>query len=194
MLKTVLFYKLEHLLAGPVGKSFRALGQSVFKSGQKVGGEMNQDDQLPPSLRAVALSDKVYPKLLDADWVAPNATVVGDVEAGAGVSLWHGVVIRGDKAKIQIGKNTIVQDNALVTADSKDLSKTVVIGDNVFIGANATIREAELESYAYVGPGASVAKGALVEGYGMVAAGAQVAEGTVVPSGQVFAGTPAKYL
>ena len=126
--------------------------------------------------------------------MAPNATVIGDVEAGAGTSLWHGVTLRGDHSAIRIGKNTIIQDNALITSEAQGNSGEVKIGDGVFVGANATVKDAELESYAYIGPGAQVNKGALVEGYGMVAAGSNVAAGTVVPTSQVFAGSPAVYL
>lgn len=49
-----------------------------------------------------------YPKLLSGDWIAPNATVVGDVTLGAGSSLWHSVIVRGDTASVKIGKNTTV--------------------------------------------------------------------------------------
>lgn len=61
-------------------------------------------------MRCVPLSDTVFPKLLKSDWVAPNATVIGDVEVGEGSSLWFGTVVRGDSASVKIGKNTILMD------------------------------------------------------------------------------------
>lgn len=61
-----------------------------------------------PSLRSVPLSPQQTPDAFDAEWVAPNATVVGDVKVGPGSSLWHGVILRGDTGAIRIGKNTIV--------------------------------------------------------------------------------------
>jgi gamma-carbonic anhydrase len=70
----------------------------------------------------------------------------------------------------------------------------VTIGDNVYVGANAKIDGCELESFAYVGMGASVGQGSLVESFAVVAAGAQVPENTTVPSGQIYAGSPARYL
>jgi len=70
----------------------------------------------------------------------------------------------------------------------------VTIGDNVYVGANATLDDCELESFAYVGMGATVQKGALVESFAVVAAGATIEAGTTVPSGQIYAGAPAKYL
>ena len=71
-------------------------------------GDMANEERLVPSLRCVPISDSKYPKLLDAHWVAPNATVIGDVELGEGSSLWHGVVLRGDTAKITVGRNSII--------------------------------------------------------------------------------------
>jgi len=71
---------------------------------------MAHEDAPVPSLRCVPISDSKYPKLLSADWVAPNATVIGDVKLGEGSSLWHGVILRGDQATISIGKNSTLQD------------------------------------------------------------------------------------
>ena len=86
----------------------------------------------------------------------------------------------------------MIQDNSHI--GSSDRTGDVIIGDNVYVGPNARLDSCELESFAYVGMGASVAKGAVVESFAVVAAGANVPEGTRVPSGQVFAGSPAKYL
>jgi len=61
-----------------------------------------------PSLRCVPISASKFPRLLDSDWVAPNATVIGDVNLAAGASLWHGVIVRGDTAQVSIGKNTAI--------------------------------------------------------------------------------------
>ena len=61
-------------------------------------------------MRCVPISQSKFPKLLDSDWVAPNATVIGDVDIKEGSSIWHGVIVRGDLAKVSIGKNTIVED------------------------------------------------------------------------------------
>ena len=129
---------------------------------------------------------------MDADWVAPNAVLVGDVSIDDGASVWHGATLRGDTAEINIGKNSMIQDNSHVGSSTK--GGKVTIGDNVYVGANATLDDCELESFAYVGMGASVAKGSIVESFAVVAAGANVPEGTTVPSGQIYAGSPAHYL
>ena len=64
----------------------------------------------------------------------------------------------------------------------------------MYVGANARLDECELESFSYVGMGASVGKGSIVESFSVVAAGANVLPGTTVPSGQIYAGSPATYL
>ena len=62
-------------------------------------GKAAHKDTMVPSLRCVPISNTKFPKALDADWVAPNAVLVGDVSLGEGSSVWHGVTLRGDKLK-----------------------------------------------------------------------------------------------
>lgn len=69
-----------------------------------------------------------------------------------------------------------------------------MIGENVYVGANAQLDACTLEDNSFVGMGATISRGARVESFGVVSAGAVVPEGTTVPSGQIFAGSPAKYL
>jgi carbonic anhydrase/acetyltransferase-like protein (isoleucine patch superfamily) len=88
----------------------------------------------------------------------------------------------------------MIQDNSRVGSNSKGEGDAVNIGDNVYVGANVRLDTCELESFAYVGMGASVGKGSKVESFAVVAAGANVPEGTTVPTGQVYAGSPARYL
>ena len=108
MLKGVLYYKLETFSARVLGPLYRRLGQSLYARGTALQGELANEDRLVPSLRCVPISDAKYPRLLDADWIAPNATVIGDVRLGAGASLWHGVIARGDTASISVGKNAVI--------------------------------------------------------------------------------------
>jgi carbonic anhydrase/acetyltransferase-like protein (isoleucine patch superfamily) len=115
-------------------------------------------DTMQPSLRCIP-HGAAFPKSLDADWIAPNAVLVGDVEMGEGSSAWHGAVIRGDTARITVGKNSVLSDNSRVASNSTDAAE-VAIGDNVFVGANARLDGCTLKSYSYIGMGASVGKGA----------------------------------
>lgn len=146
-------------------------------------GSMGHQDTLVPSLRCIPISNSKFPRTLDADFVAPNAVVVGDVQMAEGSSIWHGTTLRGDTASIKIGKNSLVQDNSYIGCASRATDAHVEIGDNVYVGANAKLDSCELESFAYVGMGATIGHGATVESFAVVAAGAQVADGTTVPSG-----------
>ena len=156
-------------------------------------GEFAHEDTPQPSLRCIPHGDK-FPHALASDWVAPNAVLIGDVTMKEGSSVWHGVKLRGDRVPITIGRNSMIQDNSTVTNNNGSAGDKVIIGDNVYVGANARLEPCELESFSYVGMGASIGKGSIVESFAVVAAGAQLAEGTVVPSGQIYAGSPARYL
>jgi carbonic anhydrase/acetyltransferase-like protein (isoleucine patch superfamily) len=177
--KGALYYKLENATVS-MAPRIRKMGRDLFKQGNEMQGEMAHKDYMVPSLRCVPISNSKYPRTLDADWVAPNAVLVGDIQMDEGSSAWHGVTMRGDLSAIKIGRNSMIQDNSRVASSTAD---DIVIGDNVYVGANAKIDGCELESFAYVGMGASVGKGSTVESFAVVAAGAQVPENTTVPSG-----------
>lgn len=181
-------------LSQSMGPKFRAMGQSLFKQGMDSQGAMAHADKVIPSLRCVPTSAGKYPRLLSGDWIAPNATVIGDVTLGAGSSLWHSVIVRGDTAQVKIGKNTTVQDLARISSNNAQPGDSVQIGDNCYIGANASLDACHIEDNSFVGMGASVARGAKVESFGVLAAGSALQPGQTLPSGQIWAGTPAAYL
>ena len=132
--------------------------------------------------------------MLQGDWIAPNATVIGDVRLGEGSSLWHGTIVRGDTASIKIGKNSTIQDLTRIASNAAQAGDEVIIGENVHVGANASLDACTLEDNAFVGMGSTVRRGARVEPFAVVSAGAVIEEGVTVPTGQIWAGSPAKYL
>jgi carbonic anhydrase/acetyltransferase-like protein (isoleucine patch superfamily) len=136
-------------------------------------GAMGHEDTLVPSLRCMPSRNGIFPNVYDCDWVATNAVLIGDVTMKPGSSAWHGVILRGDTAKITIGHNSMIQDNSRLGSNSNS-NGTITIGDNVFVGANAILEECELESFSYVGMGASIGKGSVVESFAVIASGAQV--------------------
>lgn len=135
MFKRIFYHKMEKYTVTSLGPMLRKWGQSVFNTGVEMAGPDAHRDTLVKSLRCVPLNNKVFPKLLSADWVAPNATVIGDVELSSGSSLWHTTNLRGDTAKITIGKNSIIQDRTLLKSSSVG-DEEINVGNNVFIGAN----------------------------------------------------------
>lgn len=132
----------------------------------------------------------VYPQLGNNCFVAPNATIVGDVVAGDDCSFWFNTVIRGDVNSIRLGNKVNVQDGAVIHATYQ---KTKVhIGNNVSIGHNAIVHGCTIHDDVLIGMGAIVMDNAVIHSNSIIAAGAVVLEGTVVEAGSIYAGVPAK--
>lgn len=123
-------------------------------------------------------------------YVAPTATVVGDVEVGAAASLWFGVVVRADVNDVRIGAGTNIQDGTVIHV-SRTLQGTY-IGSDVTIGHLALVHACTLHDGAFIGMKACVMDGAVVETGAMVAAGALVTPGKRVRTGELWAGLPAQ--
>lgn len=133
-----------------------------------------------------------YEKLprISADaFVAESSDIIGDVEVGEGASIWYRAVLRGDMNIIRIGKNTNVQDGAVIHTDS---NSPATIGDNVTIGHNAIIHGATLKDNCLVGMGAVVLNDAVVNENCIIGAGAVVTQGKEIPSGSLVLGAPGR--
>jgi carbonic anhydrase/acetyltransferase-like protein (isoleucine patch superfamily) len=128
------------------------------------------------------------PRVHPDAYVAPTAVLIGDVELGPGASVWFGVVLRGDEARITIGAGSNVQDNVVIHC-SRELP--TVIGENVTIGHMACLEGCMVEDGALVGTGAIMLQRSRLGAGAMLAAGALLQEGGEVPSGQLAAGVPA---
>jgi carbonic anhydrase/acetyltransferase-like protein (isoleucine patch superfamily) len=141
--------------------------------------------------KAVILPVKgIYPRIPADCFVAPNATIVGDVEIGAECSIWFNAVIRGDVNSITMGNRVNVQDGACIHC-TYEKSKTV-IGNNVSIGHHAIVHGCTVEDNVLIGMGAIVMDRSRIGSNSIIAAGSVVLEDTVVPPGTIFAGVPAK--
>lgn len=123
-------------------------------------------------------------------FVAPNATIVGDVKMGDDCSVWFNAVIRGDVNSIRIGNKVNIQDGAVLHCTYQ---KTKVnLGNNVSVGHNAIVHGCTVHDNVLIGMGAIVMDNCEIGSNTIIAAGAVVTEGTVVPSGCIYAGVPAK--
>ncbi len=131
------------------------------------------------------------PKIDATAYIAEGAVVVGDVEIGAGSSVWFNAVLRADNASIRIGTNSNVQDGAVI---HEDTDSPVVIGDNVTIGHMAMLHGCTIGDNSMVGMGAIVLNGCRIGRNCLVAAGALVTGGTVVPDNSLIMGAPAKLI
>jgi carbonic anhydrase/acetyltransferase-like protein (isoleucine patch superfamily) len=132
----------------------------------------------------------IHPSIPDTCWIAPNATIVGDVTFGDHCSVWFNAVIRGDVHFIKIGDRTNIQDGAVIHCTYQKASTT--IGNDVSIGHNALVHGCTLKDHVLVGMGAIVMDNVIVEEYCIIAAGSVVLENTLCESGFLYAGTPAK--
>jgi carbonic anhydrase/acetyltransferase-like protein (isoleucine patch superfamily) len=131
-----------------------------------------------------------YPKWAENCFIAPNATIVGDVTMGANCSVWFNAVIRGDVNTITIGNDSNIQDGAVIHATYQKAA--TVIGNRVSVGHNAIVHGCTLKDHILVGMGAIVMDNAVVEDYCIIAAGAVILENTQCESGYLYAGIPAK--
>lgn len=122
-------------------------------------------------------------------YIADTARVLGDVELGKDVSIWYGVAIRGDVAKIVIGEGTNVQDNTVIHCDHGHPN---VIGRFVTIGHAAVLHGEEVGEGTLVGIGARLLGHTKIGKNCLIAAGAVVPPGLVVPDGMLVMGVPAK--
>ena len=134
--------------------------------------------------------NEITPKFGENCFLAPNATVIGDVEMGDDCSIWFNAVVRGDVNSIRIGNKVNIQDGAVLHCTYEKTK--VVIGNNVSIGHNALVHGCTLEDNVLIGMGAIVMDNCLLKKNALIAAGAVVLENTRVEAGSIYAGVPAK--
>ena len=131
----------------------------------------------------------VRPRIAATVYVAPGATVIGDVEVGGESSIWFGAVIRGDFNKATIGERTNIQDRCVVHVD---LLTPTTIGSGVTVGHAAVIHGCTLEDGCLIGVRATILDNAIVGKEAFIAAGAVVSPGTRVGARELWAGVPAR--
>ena len=132
----------------------------------------------------------VMPKFGNNCFIAPNATIVGEVTMGDECSVWFNTVLRGDVNFIRMGNKVNVQDGAIIHCTYQKTGTT--IGNNVSIGHNAIVHGCVIDDNVLVGMGAIVMDNAHIGSNSIIAAGAVVLENTVVEPGSIWAGVPAK--
>jgi len=178
-----------------LGGVIRRTGQALDSLGVSLQGKYGVKDQLSRH-RTLLPYEGARPKLGYEIFVAPNASVIGNVTLGDRSSVWYGAILRGDVNSIEVGDNTNLQDGVVVHVAKTALGppSPTSIGSNVTIGHAAMIHACTIEDGSLVGMGATLCDGCKVEKGAIVAAGALVTPGTVVPSGEVWAGRPAKLL
>jgi carbonic anhydrase/acetyltransferase-like protein (isoleucine patch superfamily) len=130
----------------------------------------------------------IAPTIAGDAFIAPGAVLVGDVEIGAGSSVWFNAVLRGDVAPIRVGKGTNIQDLSLLHVDR---GNPCIVGDNVTIGHSAIVHGTVVEEDVTIAMGAIVLSHSRIGRGAVIAAGAVVTEGFQVEPGALMVGVPA---
>lgn len=157
------------------GKALRETGQALERTGMRVAGDESFVDSWSrhrPLMGVHNWMTHVAPEVAGTAWVAPSASVIGDVSLGAGASVFYGAIVRGDRAAVTIGKGTNVQDQAILTTGTslgtpkRDATTPLTIGENVTIGHGASIQSCTIGDESLVGMGAVLMEGCVVESNG----------------------------
>nr|GMD54092.1 gamma carbonic anhydrase 1, mitochondrial-like [Ipomoea batatas] len=171
-----------------VGFWIRETGQALDRLGCRLQGKYYFQEQLSRHRVLMNLFDKV-PSVHREAFVAPSASIIGDVQVGRHSSIWYGCVLRGDVNSVSIGTGTNIQDNSLVHVAKSNLTGKVlptIIGNNVTVGHSAVLHGCTVEDEAFVGMGATLLDGVVVEKNAMIAAGALVRQNTRIPCGELM--------
>ena len=128
---------------------------------------------------------KIHPSC----FIAENATIIGDVAIEENCSVWYNAVIRGDRNSIVIGKNTNIQDNAVIHVTKHNAT---IIGENVSIGHSAVIHSAKIGSNCLIGMSATVLDGAEIGDGSLIGACALVSKNKKIPENSLVLGVPGK--
>jgi len=135
-----------------------------------------------------SIDDKV-PQLAETSWVAPSATVIGDVILEDEVSIWWGATLRAEEECIRIGAGSNVQDNAVLHVDP---GFPLTLGTGVTIGHLVMLHGCTIGDGTLVGIGATVLNGARIGRNCLIGAHTLIAEGKVIPDRSVVLGMPGK--
>lgn len=129
------------------------------------------------------------PQLHSQSWVAPNASLIGQVSLAAQASVWYSATLRAEAEPIEIGYGSNIQDGVTIHVDAGFPAR---VGSGVSVGHNAVLHGCTVEDDALIGMGAVVLNGAVIGAGSLVAAGAVVPQGAVIPPGSLVAGVPGR--
>lgn len=129
------------------------------------------------------------PQIHDESWIAPNATVIGDVRLGKNASIWWNVTARGDNDPISIGENTNIQDGSVLHADE---GVPLTIGRDVTVGHMVMLHGCTIGDGSLIGIGSVVLNRAVIGNNCIVGANSLIPEGKIYPDRSLIIGSPGK--
>jgi len=130
------------------------------------------------------------PTVNEGCFIAPTAGVSGEVNLGAGTSVWYGAFVKGDRSKVTVGSNTSILEGAVVQGGAGPVS----IGSDATIGQGAVVGAATIGNKVSIGTRSYIGDGVQIEDGAAIAPGSHVAAKTKVPAGSLFGGKPAVFL
>lgn len=134
----------------------------------------------------------IWPSIGQNVFLAPSAQIIGKITISDNANIWFNCVLRGDVHEISVGDGTNIQDGTIIHVTTGGIGTH--IGKNVTIGHAALLHDCTLEDECFIGMGATLLDKVHVEKGAMVAAGALVTPGKRVPTGELWAGSPAKFM
>lgn len=137
-------------------------------------------------------SQNIAPKIHDTVWVAPNVTIVGDVEIGENVTVWYQAVIRGDVGKIIIGKDSNIQDGVLIHSTYQKTS--VTIGERVSVAHHVILHGAVIQDDVLLGMGSIIMDNVNIPSFVIIGAGSLVKASDKLESCNIYAGNPLRHI
>ncbi|MFC4290908.1 gamma carbonic anhydrase family protein [Sphingorhabdus arenilitoris] len=150
-----------------------------------------------PDVSIISIHGKT-PQIDDSAFIAPGCRIIGDVRIGAGASIWYNCVIRAEVNYVEIGARSNIQDGSSIHCDGPlpglPEGFPTIIGEDALVGHNCMIHGCIIKDRGFTGLSATVMNGAVIESDAMLAAGAMLTQGKIVPSGQLWAGSPARYV
>jgi carbonic anhydrase/acetyltransferase-like protein (isoleucine patch superfamily) len=150
-----------------------------------------------PGAHIIAIHGKT-PRIHETAFIAPGCSIIGDVEIGAGSSIWYNCVLRADVSHIRIGERTNVQDGSVLHCDGPSPGNEdgcpLIIGDDVLIGHMAMVHGCTIHDRGFVGLGAIAMNKSVIGSDAMLGAGAMLTERKVMGERELWAGRPAKLM
>ena len=129
------------------------------------------------------------PQVSPEAWIAPTATLVGDVTVEAEASIWYGAVLRADFGPIVVRRGANIQDGSVLHGGEDPVTE---VGEGATIGHLCVVHGCVIGTEALVGNGATVLDGVVIGSRSLIAAGATVPPGMVIPDGMIAVGVPAR--
>eukprot|EP00184_Porphyridium_aerugineum_P008480 CAMPEP_0184692520 /NCGR_PEP_ID=MMETSP0313-20130426/969_1 /TAXON_ID=2792 /ORGANISM="Porphyridium aerugineum, Strain SAG 1380-2" /LENGTH=266 /DNA_ID=CAMNT_0027150357 /DNA_START=169 /DNA_END=969 /DNA_ORIENTATION=+ len=176
-----------------IGIWIQETGLALDRLGMRLQGDRSFVEKLSRHRQVMTVGD-TRPLIKGNVFLAPNASVIGEVTLEESANVWYSAVLRGDHGLIHVGKGSNIQDHATVlTFQLEKRNSNVIIGDDVTIGHGSVIRAgSRIGNGALIGMNAVLMECSTVESRAMLAANSVLQTGSVVPEGEMWAGNPAK--